>query len=187
MKTRLSASPDRRIQRTRKALLEAFTALFLERRYDHIKVADIIGRADVGRSTFYEHFADKEAILAESIRRPFGLLATSADVDGKVDDVRRVLEHFWQNQRQAQLVFAGAARRPVARILASMIEERLVARAQSRSVKAPLRLVAVALADAQLGAITAWLTGEATCTAAVLAETLAAMTQGAIASVRSGK
>src|ERR1700722_7186317 len=187
MKTRLSASPDRRIQRTRKALLEAFTALFLERRYDHIKVADIIERADVGRSTFYEHFADKEAILAESIRRPFGLLATSADVAGKAHDVRRVLERLWQNQRQAQLVFAGAARRPVARILATLIEERLLARAGSRSTKVPLRLVAVALAEAQLGAITAWLTGQATCTAPMLAETLVALPRGAIGAVRSGK
>jgi AcrR family transcriptional regulator len=48
---------DKRTQKTRQALLGAFFGLVLERRYDEIKVADILERARVGRSTFYEHFS----------------------------------------------------------------------------------------------------------------------------------
>lgn len=163
--------------------MDAFNGLFFERRYDHIKVADIVERADVGRSTFYEHFADKEAILTESIQRPFAVLATAADAVCDVAGLGRVLEHIWQNQRQAQLIFDGAARRPVARILATMIEKRLLARPEGKRAPVPPRLVAVALANAQLAAITAWLTGEATCTAATLAGSLRAMTEGALVAV----
>jgi AcrR family transcriptional regulator len=55
--------PDRRIQRTRRLLLDSLVELILEKSYDAITVQDIIDRADVGRSTFYSHFQDKEHLL----------------------------------------------------------------------------------------------------------------------------
>lgn len=54
---------DRRVKRTRKTLQEALIALILEKGYEAITVQDVIDRADVGRSTFYAHFVDKEALL----------------------------------------------------------------------------------------------------------------------------
>ena len=54
---------DRRIQRTRQLLLNALVQLILEKDYEAITVQDIIDRANVGRSTFYAHFEDKEALL----------------------------------------------------------------------------------------------------------------------------
>jgi len=57
------ASGDRRVRRTRKQLREALVALVLERGWDAVSVLDVCGRADVGRSTFYAHFADKEDLL----------------------------------------------------------------------------------------------------------------------------
>lgn len=55
--------PDRRVTRTRRALHEALIGLILEKGYDAITVGDIVDRADVGRSTFYAHFVDKDALL----------------------------------------------------------------------------------------------------------------------------
>jgi AcrR family transcriptional regulator len=54
---------DRRIQRTRKLLQDALLALILEKNYEDLTVQDVIDRANVGRSTFYAHFQDKEALL----------------------------------------------------------------------------------------------------------------------------
>ncbi len=54
---------DRRVLRTRRLLRDALVTLILEKRYDKITVQDIIDRADVGRSTFYAHFQDKEDLL----------------------------------------------------------------------------------------------------------------------------
>ena len=56
---------DRRVLRTRMALHQALIELILEKRYDKITVQDIIDRADVGRSTFYAHFLDKEDLLMQ--------------------------------------------------------------------------------------------------------------------------
>jgi AcrR family transcriptional regulator len=55
--------PDRRVQRTHRTLRDALIRLILERGWDDVSVQDICERADVGRSTFYVHFADKEELL----------------------------------------------------------------------------------------------------------------------------
>jgi tetracycline repressor-like protein len=57
------ARPDRRVSKTRKALKEALTDLILEQGYEGLTVQDVIDRADVGRSTFYAHFVDKDDLL----------------------------------------------------------------------------------------------------------------------------
>jgi AcrR family transcriptional regulator len=54
---------DRRVQRTRKLLQDALMALIVEQGYEAVTVQDIIDRANVGRSTFYDHFLDKQALL----------------------------------------------------------------------------------------------------------------------------
>src|SRR5579883_1932312 len=59
----MSNTPDRRVLRTRRALREALIQLVLERGWEDVGVQDVCERADVGRSTFYLHFADKEELL----------------------------------------------------------------------------------------------------------------------------
>ena len=57
--------PDRRTKRTRKALRDALVELILEKHYDAITVQDIIDRANIGRSTFYAHYRDKEDLFQQ--------------------------------------------------------------------------------------------------------------------------
>lgn len=60
---------DRRAARTRRALHEALISLILRKGYDDITIQDIIDEADVGRSTFYAHYAGKEALLRGGFER----------------------------------------------------------------------------------------------------------------------
>jgi AcrR family transcriptional regulator len=58
-----AAKVDRRIRRTRELLHRALLSLIKEQGYDRITVQDIIDRADIGRSTFYAHYRDKDDLL----------------------------------------------------------------------------------------------------------------------------
>ena len=65
---------DRRVVRTRKLLQDALIGMMIEKGYDATTVQDIIDRADVGRATFYAHFADKETLLSSRLEDLRGLL-----------------------------------------------------------------------------------------------------------------
>ena len=56
-------SEDLRARRTRDQLAWALIALLHEKAYDDISVQDITERAQVGRSTFYAHFQDKDEMF----------------------------------------------------------------------------------------------------------------------------
>jgi AcrR family transcriptional regulator len=58
---------DRRVVRTRQLLVQALLALVQEKGFEAVTVQDIIDRADVGRSTFYVHFVDKEDLLVQAM------------------------------------------------------------------------------------------------------------------------
>ena len=54
---------DRRSLRTRAALRSAMLTLIGERGWDNFAVQDLCDLANIGRSTFYSHYANKDALL----------------------------------------------------------------------------------------------------------------------------
>ena len=91
----MPATTDRRVRRTRTLLVQALVSLILERGYARITVQDILDRADVGRSTFYAHFRDKEALLLSCF-------------DGLREDLRRDLAGDGPGQGQPGPARAGS-------------------------------------------------------------------------------
>lgn len=82
---RLVSSPptDRRVRRTRELLRSAFRSLIHEKGYDRITVQDILDRADVGRSTFYAHYRDKEDLLRSGFEDVHAALAAEKEAAGR--------------------------------------------------------------------------------------------------------
>jgi AcrR family transcriptional regulator len=66
---------DRRRQRTRRLLSEAFVELLREKGYSAITVSDIIERANIGRSTFYSHYRDKDDLFVNELDRVIEVLS----------------------------------------------------------------------------------------------------------------
>lgn len=167
-------SADKRVQRTRQALLDAFFHLVLTRPYDDITVQLIATRAGVGRSSFYEHFRGKGALLAASLAGPLGVLADAAGAPDNTPTLAAVLEHFWANRARARGIFTGSMRVHTVAVLARLIQERW--RAQSPGQRAalllPPRLAALQLAEALFAPVSAWLTSETDCSVPRLARAL---------------
>lgn len=61
----MSIAVDARVVRTREALRQAMVDLAAEAPLDAITVRAIAARARVGYATFFRHYADKEALLAD--------------------------------------------------------------------------------------------------------------------------
>ena len=57
--------PDARIAKTRAALSEAVLALAGEKNFSDLTIAEIAERAGIGYATFFRHYPDKEALLAD--------------------------------------------------------------------------------------------------------------------------
>lgn len=56
----------------RERILDAARQLLDERRFDALSVADVIAAAGVSRASFYFYFPNKQAVLAELVRRAVG-------------------------------------------------------------------------------------------------------------------
>lgn len=64
----MTSREDRRIEKSKQALRAALMELIVERGYEHTSVSDIADRANVGRSTFYAHYADKDDLLQDNLQ-----------------------------------------------------------------------------------------------------------------------
>jgi AcrR family transcriptional regulator len=79
-------TPDRQVQRTKTSLRDALMGLAWEKPYDAIAVKEILGRANVGRSTFYAHFHDKNELLESGIYEMLGSIHDRRPARGGIDD-----------------------------------------------------------------------------------------------------
>ncbi|MEA2023739.1 MAG: TetR/AcrR family transcriptional regulator [Actinomycetota bacterium] len=79
---------------TKDQLFDAATQLFRELGYEATSHADISAEADIGRTTFYEHFASKEDLLVQLVQRDLPVLIDEllSEVDPDVPPDLRLRE-----------------------------------------------------------------------------------------------
>jgi len=132
----------------------------------------------VARSTFYEHFAGKDDAVVKCMGFLLGILARCVDEVGNEEELRRALEHFWENRRLARPLFVGRPHARIARALADLIATRLSA-IKGTPRLAP-RLVAMQLSEGMLALLVGWLTGDASASTEALASMMRASAQASV-------
>jgi AcrR family transcriptional regulator len=87
---------ERRKLATRQTLLDATQSLLAERSFDALSVDEIVERADVARGTFYNYFADKDALERELASQVRVRLETeiSRTNEGVSDPAQRIARAF---------------------------------------------------------------------------------------------
>jgi AcrR family transcriptional regulator len=148
---------DRRVRRTKELLRSALISMILEKGYERVTVQDVIDRADVGRSTFYAHFRDKEDLLFYGLEE---LRAAFEPGPPQVSPTLEVFEHFARS-REVWKAMAGRRgaetfSRYLHRFLSELLRTQLEARAPSGPTQVPLDAVVEFATSALIGLGVGW-------------------------------
>jgi AcrR family transcriptional regulator len=73
---------ERKRRQARQRIVEAARELFEERGFDGVSVGDIAERAEVGRTTFFRHFGDKQEVVFAREQELLAAIAAAAEADG---------------------------------------------------------------------------------------------------------
>ena len=153
---------DRRVRRTQHALKHALFELIVAKGYERVTVRDVIAAADVGRSTFYVHYRDKEDLFLSSLDDEVRA-ALRADEPNSGSSTSRSLLLFQHAGRHQDLYRALVRKRggwPLAATrmedtIAELFEHRLAAASDDAPV--PPTAAARFLSTALIGLLSWWL------------------------------
>ena len=156
---------DRRTNRTKKLLRDSLVQIILEKHYDLITVQDIIDRADVGRSTFYLHFRDKEDLLIGDWKRFLDFSVQHLDWSnlkkgrfvpiGALFNHLKDFHHFYRALVKSQKI--ESLSKQGCRFLSERIENELVSRFDKSVMKVPPAILANYLASEIFNHLRWWL------------------------------
>jgi len=182
---RMHPGMDRRTLRTRQALHQALFRLVLERGYDQTSVADIADTANVGRSTFYAHFTDKDDLLAYGI----GYLRTMltdppGDDTGPLSFSPFLTEHLREQMKLQRALMQSSAGSIVIASLREAICDVVRRGLRDERGKAPDEIEVQFIAGAYLAVVTWWLDRGAKETPKVIDERFRSMAQSALTAGR---
>ena len=156
---------DPRVARTRASLQHALLSLAQEGGLDAVSVGTITDRAGVNRSTFYQHYDDKDTLLADALEAAMSELGDSFSgelgADGIPVEFHGYLEHVRDNadvyrevlgDRGSAVVMSRLRRR-----LDTLIVGSITAAPENPYAGVPLDVVSAGLSGAALGVVGAWL------------------------------
>lgn len=114
---------DRRVRRSRAALMRAAVALVAERDTTSLTVSDLAEAADVSRQLIYQQFTDRDSLLLESARdlAERELLPKITDGTGAEAPMLSVAQHFSEHRPFYRPMLTG----PCAFRLSALLSEML--------------------------------------------------------------
>jgi AcrR family transcriptional regulator len=158
---------DRRVRRTRPFLPDALLELILEKGYEAVTVQDVLERANVGRSTFYAHFQDKEDLFLsefDALRSEFeehlGMQEITANTvwDLSLHMFRHARDHFRLYKALAGKASGSVILDQLNRYLAFLLRDHLnVYYEEDRQIEVPVEILSGHLVSSFMALLTWWL------------------------------
>jgi AcrR family transcriptional regulator len=163
METHMKVKNDRRSQRTRQALGDALVELMMEKGYDAVSIKDIIDRANVGRSTFYSHYDDKNELFVSQLDRLIDLLSQHIPQGRSAGNPffpsLGLFQHIKQQQRLYKTLVWGSGIDLLTRHLQKSLSEKIeqVLLGSSQVYELPIPVIANFLSGSFLSLVKWWL------------------------------
>lgn len=159
---------DRRSRRTRSLITNAMMELLGEQRYETITVQDILDRAEIGRSTFYVHYFDKEDVLASIAEGQLEMMVQQLATGNAGQDIVPSLglfQHVGARYPYFQSVMRGHSGevlwQTVREPLRKTVEQALMgAQSEKRTLAVPVAVMAQYLTGTLLNLLKWWLEAE---------------------------
>ena len=165
---RTKGAIDRRVSRTRTSLHQALMSLSLEKGYEAVTVGDICEAANIGRSTFYAHFPNKDALLRSGMDNLRSMLVErqrAASSEGAAFGFSIAMFEHARSHRSWHGALAGGsaiAIETVREILGDLVRNELkVAGAAKSDGPVPRELVVQFVVGAFMAVVGWWLDGGA--------------------------
>lgn len=186
MKEPPSPALDPRVLRTRKRLRAALVGLILERGWDQVSVMDVCERAEVARSTFYLHFADKEDLLVSGFDDLLQELNTERKrAAGTFAFIEALIEHAGGNIKIFRAIVGRKSGQVVQRrmrdLITTLVEADLAARGTDPGQRA---LVAKYVSGGLFELLISWVESSRRGDPRALAATFRKLTQGALGAAK---
>lgn len=161
------APMDARVARTRARLQEALLELARERPAAEVSISDIAERAGINRSTFYQHYADRDTLLADALdaaAAKAGAQLRHVDLDPHMPPALLVdfLVHIAENADIYRQALTGSPSGAVIVRLRTWVTEmvRESAPGGNEIEGVPVEVLSAGFAGSVLGVISAWLERE---------------------------
>ena len=148
---------DRRIKRTRESLHQALIALMLEVPFDSITVQHVLDRANVGRSTFYTHFRDKEDLLASGVDNLRVHLSMQSARDDVIGFSRAMFEHAHEYRKVYRVLVGTPVWPRIRQSIQDMLADLIRRAYKPRKSKVPPELFVHYVTSTFVSVLTWWL------------------------------
>jgi AcrR family transcriptional regulator len=168
---------DRRVRRTRAALRDALIGLVVERGYDRITVRDVLDRADIGRSTFYAHYRDKDALFASCFEDLRDDLEREMNELGRAGDPVKPLSVIFEHAHRHQQVYRAVGTEHLHRMIFEVMRDHLCTHDELRL---PVDVAAEYHASALVGILGWWVRADFPHTPTEMARMIRELTVGGI-------
>jgi AcrR family transcriptional regulator len=182
----LPGADDARARRTRERLSWALVDLLREKDYDSISVQEVAARAQVGRSTFYAHFRDKDDLFIQHSVVFHAAFGEFLSRDERTGSYRFPLATLCEHVREFRFLYEALAKsRKLDRILrigqVVMAKgfEQCIERQRRARTPVPAALVAHHYAATVSSLLTWWMDHHCPCSAAELETHFHRLTAGA--------
>lgn len=169
---------DRRIQKSKQAIMEAFVTLVQEKELENITIGEIAEKANVNRGTIYLHFTDKYDLRDKCLDYYLTKLTEACIQDHRVEklasksSIVRIFDHLEENYKFYSSMLSNKESPVFRKRMKEIFRDGLITRLDLSEEKSKKEITVEFLVSAGVGVLEWWIYNSKPYPAPIIAEQL---------------